>query len=100
MPGVRLSVYGHVGDGNLHYNLVVPAGRDRLDFTRAVEAGFAHELYAAAIGLGGSFSAEYGIGRFKRDLLVRYSDPERLRLIETVKRALDPDGIMNAGAML
>lgn len=100
MPGVRLSVYGHVGDGNLHYNLVVPAGRDRLDFTRSVEAGFAHELYAAAIELGGSFSAEYGIGRFKRDLLVRYSDPERLRLIQTVKRALDPDGIMNAGAML
>ncbi|MDB5646216.1 FAD-binding oxidoreductase [Methylobacterium sp.] len=100
LPAVRLSVYGHVGDGNLHYNLVVPKGRDRLDFTREIEAGFAHELYAAAIALGGSFSAEYGIGRFKRDLLVRYADSERLRLIETLKRSLDPDGIMNAGAML
>ena len=97
---MRLSVYGHVGDGNLHYNLVVPRGRDRLEFTREIEAGFAHELYAAAIALGGSFSAEYGIGRFKRDLLVRYADSERLRLIETLKRSLDPDGIMNAGAML
>ena len=100
LPEVRLSVYGHVGDGNLHYNLVVPQGRDRLDFTRAIEADFAHRLYAAAIELGGSFSAEYGIGRFKRDLLVRYADSARLALMETVKRSLDPDGIMNAGAML
>lgn len=100
LPEVRLSVYGHVGDGNLHYNLVVPQGRDRVDFTREIEAAFAHRLYAAAIDLGGSFSAEYGIGRFKRDLLVRYGDPARLALMETVKGALDPDGIMNAGAML
>jgi FAD/FMN-containing dehydrogenase len=100
LPEVRLSVYGHVGDGNLHYNLVVPKGRDRLEFTREIEAGFAHALYALAAELGGSFSAEYGIGRFKRDLLVRYSDPARLRLIETLKHGLDPDGLMNAGAML
>lgn len=99
MPGVRLSFYGHVGDGNIHYNLVVPEGRDRLAFTREVEAGIAHELYAAAIELGGSFSAEYGIGRFKRDLLRRYADPARLTLIDTVKRSLDPDGLMNAGAL-
>ncbi|MCJ2037296.1 FAD-binding oxidoreductase [Methylobacterium sp. J-068] len=100
LPEVRLSVYGHVGDGNLHYNLVVPEGRDRLEFTRAIEAGFAHDLYALAADLGGSFSAEYGIGRFKRDLLVRYSDPARLTLIGTLKRSLDPQDVMNAGAML
>lgn len=99
MPGVRLSFYGHVGDGNIHYNLVVPAGEDRLAFTRRVEEGIAHDLYAVAIDLGGSFSAEYGIGRFKRDLLRRYADPTRLALIEVVKAAFDPDGLMNAGAM-
>ncbi|TXM71042.1 FAD-binding oxidoreductase [Methylobacterium sp. WL120] len=99
MPGVRLSFYGHVGDGNVHYNLMVPAGEDRLAFTRRVEDGIAHEVYAVAIDLGGSFSAEYGIGRFKRDLLHRYADPTRLTLIETIKRGLDPDGLMNAGAM-
>ncbi|WP_336487998.1 FAD-binding oxidoreductase [Methylobacterium nigriterrae] len=100
MPGVRLSFYGHVGDGNIHYNLVVPEGQDRLAFTRAVEAGIAHDLYAVAIDLGGSFSAEYGIGRFKRDLLARYTDPTRLALVAAVKRAFDPEGVMNAGAML
>ncbi|TXM96789.1 FAD-binding oxidoreductase, partial [Methylobacterium sp. WL122] len=99
MPGVRLSFYGHVGDGNVHYNLMVPAGEDRLAFTRRVEDGIAHEIYAVAIDLGGSFSAEYGIGRFKRDLLHRYADPTRLTLIETIKHGLDPDGLMNAGAM-
>lgn len=100
MPEVRLSFYGHVGDGNIHYNLVVPSGRGRLEFTRTVEAGIAHELYALAIGLGGSFSAEYGIGRFKRDLLTRYADATRLDLIATLKRSLDPDARMNAGAMV
>ena len=99
MPGVRLSFYGHVGDGNVHYNLMVPAGEDRLAFTRRVEDGIAHEIYAVAIDLGGGFSAEYGIGRFKRDLLHRYADPTRLALIETIKHGLDPDGLMNAGAM-
>lgn len=100
MPGVRLSSYGHVGDGNVHYNLMVPKGAERVAFTREVEAGIAHPLYALAIELGGSFSAEYGIGRFKRDLLARYADPTRLSLIAAVKAALDPDGRMNAGAML
>ncbi|WP_244478978.1 FAD-binding oxidoreductase [Methylobacterium sp. Leaf106] len=99
LPGVRLSFYGHVGDGNIHYNLVVPEGRDRLAFTREVETGIAHDLYALAIDLGGSFSAEYGIGRFKRDLLRRYADPTRLDLIATLKHGLDPNGLMNAGAL-
>lgn len=100
LPEVRLSVYGHVGDGNLHYNLVVPPGQDRLAFTRMIEAGFARDLYTIALEYGGSYSAEYGIGRFKRDLLERYSDPARLRLIGALKHALDPDGIMNAGALV
>jgi FAD/FMN-containing dehydrogenase len=100
MPEVRLSFYGHVGDGNIHYNLVVPKGQDRLAFSRAIEAGIAHDLYALAIALGGSFSAEYGIGRFKRDLLTRYTDPTRRALMATLKHGIDPDGVMNAGAML
>lgn len=74
MPGTRLSFYGHVGDGNIHFNLMVPEGADQLAFTRLVEEGMAHAVYEAAIALGGSFSAEYGIGRFKRGLLERYGD--------------------------
>jgi FAD/FMN-containing dehydrogenase len=99
-PALVLSVYGHVGDGNIHYNIVVPQGEDRLAFTRRIEAGLAHELYAIAGALGGSFSAEYGIGRLKRDLLERYGDPARIALMGRVKAAFDPAGLMNAGAMV
>ncbi|MFG1410974.1 FAD-binding oxidoreductase [Xanthobacter sp. VTT E-85241] len=99
-PALMLSVYGHVGDGNIHYNIVVPPGEDRLGFTRRIEAGLAHELYAIAATLGGSFSAEYGIGRLKRDLLERYGDPVRRALMGRVKAAFDPAGLMNAGAMV
>ena len=99
-PGTRLSFYGHVGDGNIHFNLMVPPGHDRLAFTKAVEDGIAHAVYAVAIELGGSFSAEYGIGRFKRDLLVRYGDPARLTLQQAIKQAFDANGILNAGALV
>ncbi|MGH1588875.1 FAD-binding oxidoreductase [Methylobacterium phyllosphaerae] len=99
-PGTRLSFYGHVGDGNIHFNLMVPPGRDRIGFTREVEEGVAHAVYAVAVDLGGSFSAEYGIGRFKRDLLSRYGDPTRLSLLGALKQAIDPQGLMNAGAMI
>ncbi|URD39592.1 FAD-binding oxidoreductase [Methylobacterium tardum] len=99
-PGTRLSFYGHVGDGNIHFNLMVPPGRDRIGFTGEVEEGVAHAVYAVAIDLGGSFSAEYGIGRFKRDLLSRYGDPTRLALLGALKQAIDPQGLMNAGAMI
>ena len=99
-PGTRLSFYGHVGDGNIHFNLMVPPGRDRIAYTRDVEDDIAHAVYAVAIDLGGSFSAEYGIGRFKRDLLARYGDPTRLALLGALKQAIDPQGLMNAGAMI
>lgn len=98
-PGTRLSFYGHVGDGNVHFNLMAPPGADRVGFTRHVEATIAHSIYALAIELGGDFSAEYGIGRFKRDLLARYGDPTKQALRHTIRRAIDPGGLMNAGAM-
>jgi FAD/FMN-containing dehydrogenase len=79
---------------------MVPPGRDRIAYTRDVEDDIAHAVYAVAIDLGGSFSAEYGIGRFKRDLLARYGDPTRLALLGALKQAIDPQGLMNAGAMI
>lgn len=101
-PGARIVGYGHVGDGNLHYNLSPPAGAPRerdAEFlaqapriTRAV-----HDLVAS---LGGSFSAEHGIGRLKVAELERYEDPAALDVMRAVKRALDPDGIMNPGKVL
>ena len=98
-PGARLVAYGHLGDGNLHFNLSEPAGGDggalaaRTDeIRRAV-----HDLVAEH---GGSFSAEHGIGQFKVGELERYEDPAALELMRSIKRAIDPQGIMNPGKVL
>ncbi len=98
-PGARVVAYGHLGDGNLHFNVNAPAGADGQQFmqqstavTRAI-----HDLVAR---YRGSFSAEHGIGRLKREELVRYKSPVALELMRTLKRALDPHGIMNPGKVL
>ena len=97
---LELSVYGHVGDGNLHYNVLVPLGADRLEFTRLVESDLSLRLYDTAAALGGTFSAEHGVGRFKRHLLEKYGDPGRVAAMRRIKAAFDPADIMNAGAVV
>lgn len=96
----RLSVFGHLGDGNLHYNLRPPPGATLADFA----AGPAGEMTAAvhdlAVRLGGSFSAEHGIGVLKRGELERYASPVALSTMRALKTALDPKGIMNPGKVL
>jgi D-lactate dehydrogenase (cytochrome) len=98
-PGARLVAYGHLGDGNLHYNLSEPAGGDGGALAaRAAEVRRAvHDLVKAH---GGSISAEHGIGQLKVAELERYEDPVALELMRTVKRAIDPHGIMNPGKVL
>jgi len=97
--GARLVAYGHVGDGNLHFNLQGRSADDgaallgRADEVRRV-------LHDLAAELGGSFSAEHGIGRLKVAELERYAPPTELALMHAVKRALDPNGIMNPGKVL
>jgi len=95
----RINCFGHLGDGNLHYNVFPPKGvqaaglpSKSADIQRAV-----HDLVA---GRGGSFSAEHGIGRLKIGDLERYCDPAKLAAMRAIKRALDPGGIMNPGAVL
>lgn len=96
----RLSAFGHLGDGNLHYNLLPPPGSALADF----RAGPAGKMTAAvldlAMRLGGSFSAEHGIGVLKRDELHRYASPAALKTMRALKTALDPKGIMNPGKVL
>ncbi len=98
-PRLRVNCFGHVGDGNLHYNLFPPEGAGKAEFVHLREraTGALHERAAA---LGGSISAEHGIGRAKRDDLVRFGDPAKLAAMRAIKRALDPAGIMNPGAVL
>jgi FAD/FMN-containing dehydrogenase len=97
---LELSVYGHVGDGNLHYNVLVPQGTDRIEFTRLIEGSLSLWLYDTAAALGGTFSAEHGVGRFKKHLLEKYGDAGRVAAMRRIKAAFDPANIMNAGAVV
>ena len=99
VPDGRLVAYGHVGDGNLHFNISQSAGADRERFLARVDSvrRAVHELVRE---FGGSFSAEHGIGRLKVGELERYASAVELELMRAVKRALDPHGIMNPGKVL
>jgi FAD/FMN-containing dehydrogenase len=98
VPAARLVAYGHVGDGNLHFNLQGRSADGAALLERTAEVRRAlHDLAAA---LGGSFSAEHGIGRLKVAELERYAPATELALMHAVKRALDPNGIMNPGKVL
>ena len=99
-PTFRLSVYGHVGDGNLHYNVLVPQGEERLAFSKRIETELAPQLYDLAAEMDGAFSAEHGVGRLKRGLLERYGDPVRRQTMRRIKTAFDPNNLMNAGAVV
>jgi FAD/FMN-containing dehydrogenase len=97
---LRLSVYGHIGDGNLHYNVLAPGGADPGSFRAEKGEAVSAALHDLAVELGGSFSAEHGIGQLKKAELRRYSDPTALALMQTLKASLDPDGIMNPGKVI
>jgi FAD/FMN-containing dehydrogenase len=99
-PGTRPIAFGHLGDGNVHFNVRGPAGVDDRAWFKAAASeisSFVHRLVTEA---GGSLSAEHGIGRFKRADFLSLTDPARLRAMVAIKRALDPSGIMNPGALL
>lgn len=99
-PGVRLVNYGHLGDGNLHYNVQAPAGADAEAFLRTQEAPINATVYDLVDRYRGSISAEHGIGSLKRDKLEQHKSPVALGLMRSIKQALDPRGLMNPGRML
>ena len=100
IPGVRLVNFGHVGDGNLHYNVQVPEGQDGKTFLREQEGLVNDLVYDAVAQFGGSFSAEHGVGALKADKLAHYKSPVALGMMRAIKQALDPQGIMNPGCVL
>ncbi|QUS35135.1 FAD-binding oxidoreductase [Falsirhodobacter algicola] len=97
--GIRINCFGHLGDGNLHFNVFPAAGRVRGDYADAAAdiTRIVHDLVAAHEG---SFSAEHGVGRLKVADLERYGDPVKLAAMRAIKAALDPHGILNPGAVL
>ena len=98
-PGARLVCFGHMGDGNLHFNVSQPAGGDPAAFL-AREAALHEAVHGVVRRLAGTISAEHGIGRMKRDELARTAPPVALDLMRRVKHAFDPNGIMNPGKVL
>src|SRR5690606_26282322 len=96
----RRSIYGHIGDGNLHYNLLPPAGRAFAAFVESEGDALSRAVHDTAARLGGSFSAEHGVGVLKVGELARYRSPEALAVMAALKRALDPNGIMNPGKVI
>ena len=95
----RINCFGHLGDGNLHYNVFPPVGRKAGEFSglRDDVKDLVHDMVDAR---GGSVSAEHGLGRLKVADLAQYGDPARLAAMRAIKQALDPHGIMNPGAVL
>jgi len=98
-PGVRMVTFGHLGDGNLHYNIAPPEHADENAFmARASEVS--RVVHDSAARFGGSISAEHGLGQYKREEILRYKSPLEMDLMRRIKAALDPQGIMNPGKVL
>ena len=98
-PETRLLAFGHVGDGNLHYNVVLP--KDWSNSRReAAGADISRMIYTVAEEMGGSFSAEHGVGVTKRDALAEFAHPAGLAMMRSIKDALDPQGILNPGKVI
>ncbi|WP_019997064.1 FAD-binding oxidoreductase [Aureimonas ureilytica] len=99
IPGSRIVSFGHLGDGNIHYNISQPVGADKDAFL--ARWGEINVLVHGVVAeLGGSFSAEHGIGQLKREELARTKDPAELALMRGIKGLFDPYGIMNPGKLL
>jgi FAD/FMN-containing dehydrogenase len=99
-PGVRVFAFGHLGDGNIHFNVRPPRGVDNrawLESEGPAISAFVHDLVGAE---GGSLSAEHGIGQTKLAEFVRTAGPVRMGALKAIKAALDPAGIMNPGKLL
>jgi FAD/FMN-containing dehydrogenase len=100
IPGVRLVNFGHLGDGNLHYNVQAPEGGDPVAFLREQEARVNAIVHDQVKRFGGSISAEHGIGALKVDKLPHYKSPVALSMMRAIKQALDPGNLMNPGRVL
>jgi len=99
VPGARIVCFGHIGDGNLHYNISQPIDADKEEFL-SHWGEMNHRIHTIVASYGGSISAEHGIGQLKRDELEYFKDAQALDLMRRIKQAIDPKGIMNPGKVL
>ena len=99
-PGVRMITFGHLGDSNLHYNVQAPEGVDPAAFLQQHETAINTLVLDAVHRVGGSISAEHGIGQLKREEILRYKSPLEMQMMRTIKQAFDPRGLMNPGKVV
>ncbi|HEY0598043.1 FAD-binding oxidoreductase [Sphingopyxis sp.] len=99
-PGIRALSFGHLGDGNVHHHVQPPAGADGAAWLAKHGAAVSRLVYSHVIELGGSISAEHGIGQMKRDILAELDSPARLAALRGIKDGLDPAGILNPGKLI
>jgi FAD/FMN-containing dehydrogenase len=100
IPGIRMVNFGHLGDGNLHYNVQAPEGVDAADFLRQHEEHVNTVVFDSVAQFNGSISAEHGVGSLKVEKLEKYKSPVALTLMRSVKLALDPHKLMNPGRVI
>jgi len=99
-PGIRIVAFGHMGDGNIHYNVSMPDAAQNKMFIEQQEDAVNKLVYTVVRELNGSISAEHGLGQLKRDTIRDYKDPLELELMRNIKQVLDPRGLMNPGKVL
>ncbi len=99
MPGIRPCAFGHMGDGNIHFNLSQPVGMERTAFL-AEWHRFNTIVHDKVVAMHGSIAAEHGVGLIKRDELEHYKDPVTISLMKTLKQALDPANLLNPGKVV
>jgi FAD/FMN-containing dehydrogenase len=100
IPGVRLVNFGHLGDGNLHYNVQAPEGEDAAGFLAGQEEAVNALVYDSVRRFGGSISAEHGVGSLKLEKLAQHKPAVAIEMMKSIKRALDPDNLMNPGRVI
>jgi len=99
MPDARIYAFGHMGDGNMHYNITQPAGIERQAFLDE-QPRINRLIHDLVVEMNGSVAAEHGVGKLKRDLLALTKEPVELQLMKSIKATLDPDNIMNPGKVI
>ncbi|MEP7221428.1 MAG: FAD-binding oxidoreductase [Novosphingobium sp.] len=99
-PGTEAIAFGHLGDGNVHFHVIAPAGSEREGWEAGPGKAISHAVHDMVVQWGGSISAEHGIGQLKRDELERLGDPVSLALMRQIKRALDPRELLNPGKLV
>jgi D-lactate dehydrogenase (cytochrome) len=99
VPGARPCIFGHLGDGNAHFNITQPSDMAANEFLKKWDE-VNRQVHDIAHALGGSISAEHGLGRLKRDEVLRYKSGVEINLMRKMKRALDPNNIMNPGKVV